>query len=71
LSIQTKSPKNLLKLNEAPEIQNSFTSFDATFPQYMIHIDYDMAAKKGVSVDNAMSTLQTMLDLIMPPTLFV
>lgn len=49
------------KLNEAPELQNSFTSFDATFPQYMIHIDYDMAAKKGVSVDNAMSTLQTML----------
>ncbi|QDZ61896.1 efflux RND transporter permease subunit [Elizabethkingia bruuniana] len=49
------------KLNGAPEIQNSFTSFDATFPQYMIHIDYDMAAKKGVSVDNAMSTLQTML----------
>ncbi|MET3037440.1 efflux RND transporter permease subunit [Chryseobacterium sp. NRRL B-14859] len=49
------------KLNEAPELQNSFTSFDATFPQYMINIDYDMAAKKGVSVDNAMSTLQTML----------
>ncbi|WP_312993767.1 efflux RND transporter permease subunit [Chryseobacterium flavum] len=49
------------KLNEAPELQNSFTSFDATFPQYMINMDYDMAAKKGVSVDNAMSTLQTML----------
>ncbi len=49
------------KLNEAPELQNSFTSFDATFPQYIIHMDYDMAAKKGVSVDNAMSTLQTML----------
>jgi multidrug efflux pump subunit AcrB len=27
----------------------------------MINVDYDMAAKKGVSVDNAMSTLQTML----------
>lgn len=27
----------------------------------MINIDYDMAAKKGISVDNAMSTLQTML----------
>ncbi|MDE5492670.1 efflux RND transporter permease subunit [Elizabethkingia meningoseptica] len=51
----------IAKLNDAPEIQNSFTSFDATFPQYMIHIDYDMAAKKGISVDNAMSTLQTML----------
>ncbi|MFL9835310.1 efflux RND transporter permease subunit [Chryseobacterium terrae] len=49
------------KLNEAPELKNSFTSFDATFPQYMINIDYDMAAKKGISVDNAMSTLQTML----------
>ncbi|MDR2235634.1 MAG: efflux RND transporter permease subunit [Chryseobacterium sp.] len=49
------------KLNEAPELQNNFTSFDATFPQYMINMDYDMAAKKGISVDNAMSTLQTML----------
>lgn len=49
------------KLNEAPELQNNFTSFDATFPQYLIHIDYDMAAKKGISVDNAMSTLQTLL----------
>jgi hydrophobe/amphiphile efflux-1 (HAE1) family protein len=49
------------KLNEAPELKNSFTSFDATFPQYMINIDYDMASKKGISVDNAMSTLQTML----------
>ncbi|PTS88533.1 hydrophobe/amphiphile efflux-1 family RND transporter, partial [Flavobacterium sp. HMWF030] len=54
--------KNFIKeLNASPEIQNSFTSFDATFPQYLIHIDYDLAAKKGVSVDNAMSTLQTML----------
>jgi len=54
--------KNFIReLNASPEVQKSFTSFDATFPQYMIHIDYDMAAKKGVSVDNAMSTLQTML----------
>ncbi|CAA7387844.1 efflux RND transporter permease subunit [Chryseobacterium fistulae] len=49
------------KLNEAPELKNSFTSFDATFPQYMVNIDYDMAAKKGISADNAMSTLQTLL----------
>lgn len=57
-----KITKNFVKkLNEAPELQNNFTSFDATFPQYMINVDYDMAAKKGISVDNAMSTLQTML----------
>ncbi|WP_125723656.1 efflux RND transporter permease subunit [Flavobacterium ustbae] len=57
-----KVTKEFLKeLNASPEIQNSFSSFDATFPQYLIHIDYDLAAKKGISVDNAMSTLQTML----------
>ncbi|RED23413.1 HAE1 family hydrophobic/amphiphilic exporter-1 [Flavobacterium cutihirudinis] len=57
-----KVTKEFIKeLNASPEIQNSFSSFDATFPQYLIHIDYDLAAKKGVSVDNAMSTLQTML----------
>ncbi|MNQ63522.1 Efflux pump membrane transporter BepG [compost metagenome] len=57
-----KVTKNFIKdLNASPEILNSFTSFDATFPQYLIHIDYDLAAKKGISVDNAMSTLQTML----------
>lgn len=48
-------------LKKAPEISNAFTSFDASFPQYMIHVDYDMAAKKGVTVDNAMNTLQTLL----------
>ncbi|WP_343617907.1 efflux RND transporter permease subunit [Flavobacterium sp.] len=51
----------IAELNASPEIQNSFSSFDATFPQYLIHIDYDLAAKKRISVDNAMSTLQTML----------
>ncbi|MCU0350339.1 MAG: efflux RND transporter permease subunit [Flavobacterium sp.] len=51
----------ITKLNQAPELRNNFTSFDATFPQYLIHLDYDLAAKKGISVDNAMSTLQTML----------
>ncbi len=46
-------------LNESPEIKEAFTSFDANFPQYLIHVDTDMAAKKGVTVENAMSTLQT------------
>lgn len=47
------------ELNNAPEIKEAFTGFDANFPQYLIHVDADMAAKKGVTVDNAMSTLQT------------
>ncbi len=48
-------------IENTPEVTNVFTSFDASFPQYLIHIDYDMAAKKGVTVDNAMNTLQTLL----------
>ncbi|WP_343691402.1 efflux RND transporter permease subunit [Chitinophaga sp.] len=48
-------------LKERKEIGSAFTSFDPDFPQYMIHVDQAMAAKKGVSIDNAMSTLQTLL----------
>jgi HAE1 family hydrophobic/amphiphilic exporter-1 len=48
-------------LMDAPEIASAFSSFDASFPQYMIHVDPDIAAKKGVSVDMAMSTLQTLI----------
>ncbi|WAC14961.1 efflux RND transporter permease subunit [Dyadobacter pollutisoli] len=48
-------------LMASPEIASAFSSFDASFPQYMIHVDADIAAKKGVSVDVAMSTLQTLI----------
>lgn len=48
-------------LKARPEIGSAFTSFDPEFPQYMIHVDQAMAAQKGVSIDNAMSTLQTLL----------
>lgn len=49
------------ELNKREEIQNAFTSFDASFPQYLIHIDKDKAAQKGVSADNAMSNLQSLI----------
>jgi hydrophobic/amphiphilic exporter-1 (mainly G- bacteria), HAE1 family len=48
-------------LADSPEISSAFSSFDASFPQYMIHVDADIAAKKGVSVDLAMSNLQTLI----------
>lgn len=51
----------MAELRKRPEIGTVFTSFDPTFPQFMLHVDYDKAAQKGVSVDNAMSTLQTLL----------
>ena len=49
------------QLQERPEIENAFTSFDPTFPQYLISVDYEMAAKKDISVANAMNTLQTLI----------
>ncbi|WP_187263521.1 efflux RND transporter permease subunit [Pontibacter beigongshangensis] len=45
----------------APEVSAAFTNFDPSFPQYMIHVDQDMAAKNGVTIDNAMGTLQTLM----------
>lgn len=51
----------ILDLKARPEIASAFTIFDASYPQNLLHIDYDMAAKKGVSVNNAMGTLQTLL----------
>ncbi len=42
-------------------VNNAFTGFNPNFPQYMIHVDQEMAAKKGITIDNAMSTLQTLL----------
>ena len=48
-------------INKRPEINNAFTSFDASFPQYMIHVDQEMAAQKGITIDKAMSNLQTLI----------
>jgi len=48
-------------LGEAPEINFAYTDFDPNFPQYMITVDQDMAAKKGVTIHQAMNTLQTLV----------
>ena len=49
------------ELNKRPEITNSFTTFNSGFPQYLLHIDSEKAAQKGITADNAMSTLQTLI----------
>lgn len=48
-------------LKKRPEIADAFTSFNATFPQYLIHIDQDIAAQKGVTIDDAMENLQVLI----------
>ncbi|WFB62308.1 efflux RND transporter permease subunit [Sphingobacterium sp. WM] len=49
------------ELNKRPELSSVFTFFSASFPQYLLKIDNDIAQQKGVSIDNAMTTLSTLV----------
>jgi HAE1 family hydrophobic/amphiphilic exporter-1 len=48
-------------IGNRPELANAFTTFDASFPQYMVHIDNAKASQKGVIVKDVLNTLQTFL----------
>lgn len=60
-AIQHVANKFVAAMNNTPGLENVFTSFDASFPQYLIHVDYDRAAQKGVSVTQAMTNLQSLV----------
>jgi len=47
------------ELNKRKELSSVFTFYSASFPQYMLDVDNDIAQQKGVSIDNAMSTMST------------
>ncbi|MFV5687990.1 efflux RND transporter permease subunit [Flavobacterium sp. ZT3R25] len=49
------------ELNKRPELSSVFSFYSASFPQYMMKIDNDIAQQKGVSIDNAMNTLSTLV----------
>lgn len=55
------SQKFMDAVKKRKEIKSIFTSFNPTFPQYLIHLDADVAIKKGITADNAMSNLQTLM----------
>ena len=48
-------------LEEHPAIGEAYTNYDPNFPQYLIHVDQDMAGKKGITIEQAMNTLQTLM----------
>ena len=48
----------LAQLNQQPEIQMAYTTFNPTFPQYKIDIDAAKAQKAGLSTSTILSTLQ-------------
>ncbi len=53
--------KFLKKLRSQPEIGQVFSSFDPSFPQFIIHIDQEVAAKKKVNVKMALDNLQALI----------
>ena len=46
------------QLNQQPEIQVAMTTFNPTFPQYMIDIDAAKAKQAGISPSDILTTLQ-------------
>lgn len=57
--METVSNDFVKELNKRPELSSVFSFYSASFPQYMLHIDNDLAQQKGVTIDNAMNTLST------------
>lgn len=49
------------ELNKRPELSSVFTFYSASFPQYMLNVDNDKAQQKGVTIENAMNTLSTLI----------
>lgn len=49
------------ELTKRPELSSVFSFYSASFPQYMLRVDNDLAQQKGVSIENAMNTLSTLV----------
>lgn len=48
-------------LRATPILSGAFSLFNANYPQYMLTVDIDKAAHKAVTIDSALSGLQTTL----------
>ena len=59
--METVSKDFVAALSKRPELSSVFTFYSASFPQYMLRIDNDIAQQKGVTIENAMNTLSTLL----------
>ena len=57
-----KVSKDFVKeLNKRPEIGSAFTFYSASYPQYMLRINNDIAEQKGVSIGSAMDNMSTLI----------
>lgn len=59
--METVSKDFVRELSKRPELSSVFTFYSASFPQYMLRVDNDIAKQKGVTIENAMNTLSTLV----------
>ena len=59
--METVSKEFVAALKKRPELTSVFTFYSASFPQYILDVDNDLAQQKGVSIENAMNTLSTLV----------
>lgn len=59
--METASKNFVAALSKRPELTSVFSFYSASFPQFMLIVDNDKAQQKGVTIDNAMNTLSTLV----------
>jgi HAE1 family hydrophobic/amphiphilic exporter-1 len=59
--LETVSKDLVEALNKRKELSNVFSFYSASFPQFMLKVDNDAAQQKGISIENAMNTLSTLI----------
>jgi len=59
--METVNKQFVEDLNKRKELSSVFGFYNASFPQYVLNIDNDRAQQKGVTIDNAMNDLSTLI----------
>ncbi len=59
--METVSNDFVKELNKRKELSSVFTFYSASFPQFMLDIDNNLAQQKGVTIENATNTLSTLV----------
>jgi HAE1 family hydrophobic/amphiphilic exporter-1 len=59
--LETVSNDFVKELSKRKELTSVFSFYSASFPQYMLSVDNDIAQQKGITIDNAMNTLSTLI----------
>lgn len=59
--METASKNFVSALSKRKELASVFSFYSASFPQYMLIVDNDAAQQKGITIDNAMNSLSTLV----------